>query len=146
MNIFAKLTGVEEAIAKLAGVQTAVHAAQHAALEQVAIVLRDNAVKYVGAGHPDHPDVQTGRLRASIRYVVQDGEPVTAAVGTDMDYASFVEFGHHQTPGRFVPAIGKRLVAGSTKPYPFLRPAMDDLVASGDGARVYGEKIQEVLK
>ena len=27
-------------------------------------------------------------------------------------YASYVEFGHRQTPGRFVPAIGKRLKKG----------------------------------
>ena len=28
-----------------------------------------------------------------------------------MEYASYVERGHRQTPGRYVPAIGKRLKA-----------------------------------
>ena len=29
-----------------------------------------------------------------------------------MEYASYVEFGHRQESGRFVPAIGKRLKEG----------------------------------
>lgn len=29
-----------------------------------------------------------------------------------VEYAPYVEFGHRQTPGRYVPAIGKRLKAG----------------------------------
>lgn len=29
-----------------------------------------------------------------------------------VSYASYVEYGHRQTPGRFVPAIGKQLVKG----------------------------------
>lgn len=29
-----------------------------------------------------------------------------------VEYASYVEFGHRQTPGRYVPAIGKRLKKG----------------------------------
>lgn len=31
------------------------------------------------------------------------------------DYASYVEYGHRQTPGRFVPALGKCLKAGWVK-------------------------------
>lgn len=45
--------------------------------------------------------------------------PITKAGGTytievinPVEYASYVEFGHRQEPGRFVPAIGKRLKAG----------------------------------
>ena len=29
-----------------------------------------------------------------------------------VEYASYVEFGHRQEPGRFVPAIGKKLKKG----------------------------------
>ena len=36
-----------------------------------------------------------------------DGYEVT--ITNSMEYASYVEFGHRQTPGRYVPAIGKRL-------------------------------------
>lgn len=32
-----------------------------------------------------------------------------------VEYASYVEYGHRQTPGRYVPALGKRLKAGWVK-------------------------------
>lgn len=32
-------------------------------------------------------------------------------VVNDLEYASFVENGHRQTPGRYIPALGKRLKA-----------------------------------
>ncbi len=38
---------------------------------------------------------------------VSDGYIIT--VKNVVEYASFVEYGHRQTPGRFVPAIGKKL-------------------------------------
>lgn len=34
----------------------------------------------------------------------------TVTVENPVEYASYVEYGHRQTPGRYVPAIGKRLV------------------------------------
>jgi len=66
-------------------------------------------------------------------------------VGSDADYAPYVEFGHAQEPGRFVPAIGKRLVAGSVKPYPFVRPAIDD-VMNGDGIKIFANVFKAKLK
>ena len=144
MNILAKLGGLEEALTTLGTIKQKSHVGQLKALEQVAILLRDGAVRYLGAGHPDHPEVQSGRLKASIQYVIADGAQVTGAVGSNMDaYASSVEFGHSQTPGRFVPELGKRLVASRVKAYPFLRPAMDDVVESGKGVSVYGETIKK---
>lgn len=41
---------------------------------------------------------------------VSDGYIIT--VENIVEYASFVEYGHRQTPGRYVPAIGKRLKKG----------------------------------
>ena len=35
----------------------------------------------------------------------------TITLNNNMEYASYVERGHRQTPGRYVPAIGKRLKA-----------------------------------
>lgn len=35
---------------------------------------------------------------------------VSIEVSNNVFYASYVEYGHRQTPGRYVPAIGKRLV------------------------------------
>lgn len=120
-----------------------VEEAQKKALEAVAIRLRDDAVTYVEAGHPDHPEVQSGRLKSSLKYQMTDASH--AVVGSDADYAPYVEFGHAQEPGRFVPALGKRLVASSVKPYPFLRPAIDD-VMNGDGISVFTKVFKTQLK
>ena len=39
------------------------------------------------------------------------GQSYSITVENATPYASYVEHGHRQTPGRYVPAIGKRLVA-----------------------------------
>ena len=41
--------------------------------------------------------------------VSQSGETYTITIINPVNYASYVEFGHVQTPGRYVPQIGKRL-------------------------------------
>lgn len=41
--------------------------------------------------------------------VTQKGDMYTIEIVNPVEYASYVEFGHRQEPGRFVPAIGKRL-------------------------------------
>lgn len=41
--------------------------------------------------------------------VHKSGQTFTIEVINPVEYASYVEFGHRQTPGQFVPAIGKRL-------------------------------------
>ena len=71
--------------------------------------------------------VDTGNLRNSITHgvVVGDGK-VTAVIGTDVGYAPYVELGHAQQVGRFVPKIKKRLVNPFAPAYPFLRPAIED--------------------
>ena len=37
------------------------------------------------------------------------GNTYEITVSNPVEYASYVEYGHRQEPGRFVPAIGKRL-------------------------------------
>ena len=54
-----------------------------------------------------------------------DGQ-VTVYIGTNVEYAPFVELGHSQEPGRFVPAIGKRLKKPHVDAKPFLRPAVEN--------------------
>lgn len=44
--------------------------------------------------------------------VVKNGAVFHVEVFNQTPYASHVEFGHRQTPGRFVPALGKRLKKG----------------------------------
>ena len=41
--------------------------------------------------------------------VVHSGDSYTIEIVNPVKYASYVEYGHRQTPGRFVPALGKRL-------------------------------------
>ena len=71
--------------------------------------------------------VDTGTLRDSITHAYNDdGHQVTLLVGTNVSYAPYVELGHHQQPGRFVPAIKKRLVRSWVPGKPFLRPAFEN--------------------
>ena len=68
--------------------------------------------------------VKTGNLRNSITH--QRMSEDTEAVGTNVEYAPYVELGHHQEPGRYVPAIKKRLKREFIPGKPFLRPAAED--------------------
>lgn len=54
---------------------------------------------------------QVGSLRRAwiIRGVRKIGGEWTATIFNPMEYASYVENGHRQQPGRFVPALGKTL-------------------------------------
>ena len=72
--------------------------------------------------------VDTGRLRASITHAYSDDDDnkVILLVGTNVEYAPYVELGHHQTPGRFVPKIKKRLKKSWVNGKPFLRPAFEN--------------------
>lgn len=63
----------------------------------------------------------TGRLQNSISHAVSGD---SAYIGTNVEYAPYVEMGHTQEPGRYVPAIGKRLVASYVPPRPFIKPAV----------------------
>ena len=57
-------------------------------------------------------DNALGGLGASTVAKTQGAEQsYSVTVENATPYASYVEYGHRQTPGRYVPAIGKRLVA-----------------------------------
>ena len=71
----------------------------------------------------DNGSVITSRLINSITH--QKVNEDTMAIGTDVEYGPYVELGHNQKPGRYVPAIGKRLVASHVAAKPFLKPALD---------------------
>lgn len=68
--------------------------------------------------------VKSGTLLGSITH--QPKDKYTMAVGTDVEYAPYVELGHNQEPGRYVPAIKKRLVASHVNGKPYLRPAAEN--------------------
>ena len=60
---------------------------------------------------------------------------MTLYLGSNVQYAPYVELGHHQQPGRYVPAIGKRLVNEYVAAKPFLRPAIEN----------YAEQYNQIL-
>ena len=55
--------------------------------------------------------VDTGELRRSwtVGDIRKQGDCYYIEVINLLEYAQYVEYGHRQTPGRYVPAIGKRL-------------------------------------
>ena len=68
---------------------------------------------------------RTSNLKNSITHKVEsNGRAVD--VGSNVEYAPYVELGHIQEVGRYVPAIGKRLKNAYVKPRPFLRPAIEN--------------------
>ena len=76
---------------------------------------RDKALEIIGGKAESYAKklcpVDTGRLRNSITH--QQFDDNTEVIGTNVEYAPFVELGHHTTGGNFV--SGK----------PFLRPAAE---------------------
>jgi phage gpG-like protein len=87
-----------------------------------------NALDTIGNKAADYAaglaPVKSGNLKGSMTSEVHMEEKAVY-VGTDVDYASSIEFGHHQKVGRYVPAIGKRLVREFIPGKPFLKPAME---------------------
>ena len=61
----------------------------------------------------DNTPVDTGDLRRSWTLTGPDkkGSNFEMDLANPLEYVEFVEYGHRQEPGRFVPALGKRLVA-----------------------------------
>ena len=47
--------------------------------------------------------------------IEKHGDEYLVTVVNNTEYASYVEYGHRQTPGRYVPALGKRLKASWVK-------------------------------
>lgn len=84
-------------------------------------IIGDKAADYAAALAP----VDTSNLKNSMDSEVDISEKAVY-VGTAVEYAPFVEFGHHQQVGRYVPAIGKRLVREFVPAQPFLKPAIQN--------------------
>lgn len=78
--------------------------------------------------------VDTGDLRRSWELAGPDkkGLKFEMDLSNNLEYVEYVEYGHRQEPGRFVPAIGKRLKADFVPGFYMLR----------DGTR----RLEETLK
>ena len=90
-------------------------------LAKAAEVIGGTAERYAKQRCP----TKTSNLKNSITHSTKDNGH-TVVIGTNVEYAPYVELGHHQQPGRYVPAIGKRLKRDWVPPKPFLRPAFED--------------------
>ena len=91
-------------------VKTALSAEQ-AARNKALEIIGGKAEKYAKKQCP----YKTGRLRGSITH--QQFDDNTEVVGTNVEYAPFVELGHHTKGG------------GKVAPKPFLRPAAENHTA-----------------
>jgi hypothetical protein len=75
----------------------------------IGTVAKEVAARYLRKAAKKTP-VDEGNLRRSWDVEVADkGGGCEITLTNSSEYASYVEYGHRQTPGRFVPAIGKRL-------------------------------------
>lgn len=87
------------------------------------------SVKNVGETYKRNAEantpVKTGDLRRSWQLIgpIFSGADISIELRNSKNYASFVENGHRQTPGRYVPAIGKRLKASWVPGQHFLQKA-----------------------
>lgn len=82
------------------------------------------AERYAVENIEKNHSVVTSTLKNSITHKPRGKD--TMAVGTNVEYAPYVELGHHQQPGRYVPAIKKRLKASFVPGKPYLRPAVEN--------------------
>ena len=87
------------------------------------------SVKNVGETYKRNAEartpVKTGDLRRSweLKGPFFSGTDISVELRNSKNYASFVENGHRQTPGRYVPAIGKKLKASWVPGQHFLQKA-----------------------
>lgn len=59
--------------------------------------------------------------------ITRKGNEFEIEIVNPVEYAAYVEYGHRQTPGRYVPAIGKRLVAGFVEGQRMLKKSLETL-------------------
>jgi phage gpG-like protein len=82
------------------------------------------AEKHIKTNLTRNRSVRSNTLRSSIAHEQLDDR--TEIIGTNVKYAPYVELGHHQQPGRYVPAIKRRLVKSWVPGKPYMRPALDN--------------------
>ena len=78
------------------------------AMEKVGALVERDAKINVTKSPPEHPQVQTGRLRSSIIHqVTNDSNSITAEIGSNVVYSKYLEFGtsHHSPFPWLFPAV-----------------------------------------
>ncbi len=76
--------------------------------------------------------------------VYKEGSYYKVDVTNAVEYASYVEYGHRQEPGRFVPAIGKQLKRSWVKGQFMMTISEDELQTIAP--RVLEEKIKKYIR
>ncbi len=130
-----ELQGSEELKLKLDAIKDKIQDDSEVSLIARAAYAIQRQAQLNATGRPG-PRVGLGGLYSSITAEIESYE--RARVGTNLvpHYAPDVEFGHKQRPGRFVPALGKRLVADFVPAYPFLYPAVEQCKDELEGITV----------
>lgn len=80
--------------------------------------------------------------------VTKSGDTYTIEVINPVSYASYVEFGHRQTVGRYVPAIGKQLKQGYVNGKYMLTISEQELRQEAPGiiARALEQELKKVFR
>ena len=76
--------------------------------------------------------------------IEKSGKTYTITVENNVEYAPYVEYGHRQTPGRYVPAIGKRLKEGYVPGKRMLEISEQELEALAP--KILQDKLENFLK
>lgn len=76
--------------------------------------------------------------------IEKSGKTYTITVENNVEYAPYVEYGHRQTPGRYVPAIGKRLKKGFVPGKRMLEISEQELEALAP--EILQKKLEKFLK
>ncbi len=130
MQIKVKVTGLREVQSGLQKIDAGLTDTSDLVYNAGLLVERQTKQNWGRGTHEGgYPNVQTGNLRASV--VTTLSSPVRAIVGTNVRYASAVEFGH-RTRGHLAASgfrgLKSRISAvgmGMTRAYPFFFPAIE---------------------
>lgn len=90
------------------------------------------------------PNAAQAKQYAQSLPIAKAGNSYTVTVINPVEYASYVEFGHRQTPGRYVPALGKQLKESATKGKFFLTESEEKLRTMAP--RILQQKLEAFLR
>lgn len=100
------------------------------AIEKACVLVQNDAKRNIVEHSAQTPWQKTGRVASAVNHEIKtEGDAIIGEIKImDESYKQigrWLELGHPQHPGQYVPAIGKRLVAGEVPPYPWLFPAVE---------------------
>lgn len=107
--------GFEELRTQITNLQKNIDEIMGYLTKDIAALLLRKVTKRTPVGNYDHvlPEYKknAGDLRRNwtVGEITRNGNVYNIEVINPTEYASYVEFGHMQEPGRFVPALGKKL-------------------------------------